>query len=185
MLYPMEALTYKVSYSTRARHVRITVQRDATVVLTVPRRADLAAAQKFLHSRAAWVAQKVAKFKAFGFEPHIRRTRAEVQQLKAQTLALIKSRIHQLNAPYNFTFKKITIRNQKTRWGSCSKSGNLSFNYRTALLPPRLADYIVVHELCHLGEMNHSPRFWSLVARTFPDYRELRRQLRASPVSSL
>jgi predicted metal-dependent hydrolase len=79
---------------------------------------------------------------------------------------------------YNFKVGRISIRNQKTRWGSCSKAGNLNFNYRIALLPPALADYVVVHELCHIGEFNHSRSFWNLVAVACPNYREIRNELK-------
>lgn len=89
----------------------------------------------------------------------------------------VHARIGELNTPYNFSFNRIAIRNQKTRWGSCSKRKNLNFNYRVALLPAHLADYIIVHELCHLQELNHSPNFWALVSRAIPNHRELRREL--------
>ena len=79
---------------------------------------------------------------------------------------------------YNFKVGRVSIRNQRTRWGSCSKVGNLNFNYRIALLPPKLSDYIIVHELCHLGEFNHSRKFWDLVALACPDYVEIRAELK-------
>ena len=95
----------------------------------------------------------------------------------ARTLA--EERLVHFNSLYHFSYDRISIRNQKTRWGSCSKKGNLSFNYRIVLLPPHLADYIIVHELCHLEVFNHSKQFWDMVARTIPAHRELRRELRA------
>ena len=84
------------------------------------------------------------------------------------------------NEIYQFSYNKIYIKNQKTRWGSCSGKKNLSFNYRILFLPKKLQDYIIVHELCHLKELNHSKRFWSLVARVFPDYQNIRNELRTA-----
>ncbi len=76
------------------------------------------------------------------------------------------------------SFERITIRDQKTRWGSCSSMGNLNFNWRLILAPPAVLDYVVVHELCHRLEMNHSQRFWTHVERWLPDYRVARTWLR-------
>src|SRR5262249_14202616 len=90
---------------------------------------------------------------------------------KARAKELVTARLAYFNTSYNFKYNKITIRNQVSRWGSCSRKGNLSFNYRIVLLPPEMADYIVVHELCHLGEFNHGPKFWELVERTVPNWK--------------
>jgi predicted metal-dependent hydrolase len=92
--------------------------------------------------------------------------------------ALAHARLEYFNEFYRHSYTKVTIRNQKTRWGSCSKKGTLSFNYKIALLPLSHADYIIVHELCHLAEFNHSKKFWDLVAKTIPRFREIRRALR-------
>ncbi len=73
---------------------------------------------------------------------------------------------------------KIAIRNQKSRWGSCSKHGNLNFNYKLVFMPPEARDYVIVHEICHIKEFNHGRGFWALVAETVPEYRALRKQLR-------
>ena len=73
---------------------------------------------------------------------------------------------------------KINIKNQKTRWGSCTKSKNLNLNYKIIFLPKKHQDYIIVHEMCHLKEFNHSHKFWSLVSKTLPDYLEIKVELR-------
>lgn len=91
---------------------------------------------------------------------------------------LVHARIAHYNRAYGFVHGRIFIKNHKSRWGSCSQKGNLNFNYKIALLPLELADYIVVHELCHLEEFNHSPEFWRLVERAIPDHQERRRALR-------
>jgi len=84
---------------------------------------------------------------------------------------------------YEVKIKRISIRNQKTRWGSCSKRGNLNFNYKLVFLPEELRNYVIVHEICHILEFNHSTRFWYQVSRTFPNYKELRKKLRKTPIS--
>jgi predicted metal-dependent hydrolase len=107
-----------------------------------------------------------------------KRTSKQYVEYKEQARELVKQRLEYFNQFYGFAFHRVAIRNQKTRWGSCSKKGNLNFNYKIALLPVALQDYIVVHELCHLQEMNHSSRFWALVAKTMPNYAQLRRNLK-------
>ena len=82
---------------------------------------------------------------------------------------------------YNFLLKRVNIRNQKTRWGSCSTSGNISLNYRLLKYRKELIDYVIIHELCHLKQMNHSKQFWKLVEEIVPDYKMLKRELKAQP----
>jgi predicted metal-dependent hydrolase len=97
---------------------------------------------------------------------------------KNYALSVISQKVADLNLHYSFVITKVSVRNQKTRWGSCSIKGNLSFNYKIAFLPEHIRDYIIVHELCHLKEFNHSRRFWELVVQSIPDYREIRRILK-------
>ncbi len=107
-----------------------------------------------------------------------RRNRKQYLKLREEARQLVKARITYYNQHYQVPIKKIFIKNHKSRWGSCSQKGNLNFNYKVVLLPPILTDYIVVHELCHLKEFNHSKKFWAKVAETIPNHVELRLELR-------
>ena len=90
----------------------------------------------------------------------------------------ILKRLEYWNAVYGFTYNRVSIRNTKTCWGSCTSLKNLNFSYKVFFLPEHLQDYIIVHELCHLSELNHGPRFWELVAQQIPDHAQRRRELR-------
>jgi predicted metal-dependent hydrolase len=158
--------------------VRITISREKGVVVTVPNVYRESAVEKFLEEKADWITKTTARLESLGPPLLPRAKRGDYARYKQQALALAVARVEHLNQFYGFRFKSIGIRNQKTRWGSCSRQRNLNFNYKIALLPPSLTDYIAVHEICHLKEMNHSPKFWTLVEKTVPNYKQLRTQLR-------
>jgi predicted metal-dependent hydrolase len=101
---------------------------------------------------------------------------------REQARRLVENRLSFFNKFYNFEINRVAIKNTSTRWGSCSSKNNLNFNYKIIYLRPALADYLVVHELCHLGELNHSKRFWALVYKTIPDYVNINKELRRTPV---
>jgi predicted metal-dependent hydrolase len=110
--------------------------------------------------------------------PRLRR-RAKPHRLALSVARqLVAVRLDKLNSQYDFRFARLSIRSQRTRWGSASSRSTLSFNYRIIYLPPELQDLIIVHELCHLKEMNHSPAFWALVAQAIPNWKKLRKELR-------
>lgn len=98
---------------------------------------------------------------------------------KERTRAIVLDRIQYHNAHYGLQWNRVAIRNQRRCWGSCSSLKNLNFNYKIGFLPSHLQDYIVVHELCHLAELNHGPRFWALVAERIPDYQKHIAELRS------
>lgn len=97
---------------------------------------------------------------------------------KEEAREMITAEVEKMNLFYRFSYDKIAIRNQKTRWGSCSKKKNLNFNYKLLYLPKEEMNYVVVHELCHLAESNHGKIFWELVARTVPEYKLIRSRLK-------
>ena len=95
-----------------------------------------------------------------------------------QAHAIFADRLALANNAYGYRYGRVSVKSQKSRWGSCSRLGNLNFNWRLLLAPLAVLDYVVIHELCHLKEMNHGARFWQLVARACPDYAAQRRWLR-------
>lgn len=96
----------------------------------------------------------------------------EIHKLAEKALEYIPKRVSYFAKQIGVTYGKITIRNQKTRWGSCSSKGNLNFNCLLMLTPPEVIDYVVVHELCHREEMNHSGAFWAEIEKVIPSYKE-------------
>lgn len=102
---------------------------------------------------------------------------------KKEARDFVVGAVEKFNTHYGFSIGNITIRNQRSRWGSCSKKGNLNFNFRIVELPPHLAEYIVVHELCHIGEFNHSRAFWARVEETVPDWKQCRAELRGKYIA--
>lgn len=158
--------------------LRLTVHADGRVVVTMPRGMSPAYAMRFAQARSQWIADKVAYFQRKPKPLLLSANKRDYRQYKDAALDLARQRLAFFNVIYRLAFHSVTIGNQKTRWGSCSKKGNVSFSYRIALLPPRYADYIVVHELCHLKEMNHSQKFWDLVSLAVPNYRDIRKALK-------
>jgi predicted metal-dependent hydrolase len=105
------------------------------------------------------------------------KSKIEFKEHSPLARAIVHERLEHFNQHYNLKYKKVFIRNTRTRWGTCSTLGNLSFNYRIVRLPSALQDYIVVHELCHLAHMNHSAAFWARVAEVMPDWKARRKAL--------
>ena len=132
--------------------------------------------------RLFWVIKRRKK-------PRRRKARGSVSKHyrthKEHARQVVSERLVYWNQFYNVSYGRVAIRDQRSRWGSCSSKQNLNFNYRIVFLPPELIDYIIVHELCHLLEMNHSPRFWAHVARAFPHYEALRLALLKIPIHAL
>lgn len=186
-----QKVNYTLKVSKRTRQLRLTVLVDGGVVVTAPERLGLGFIERAIVSKAKWILEKIEYFKSqmekagtYGKvvlqRPRISRRQARAHYLEHKEVArkLVQEKVEKFNAVYNFRYNTISIKNTKSRWGSCSRKGNLNFNYRLALLPLRHAEYIVVHELCHLGEFNHSKKFWALVSKTIPEYDTIHREIR-------
>lgn len=176
-------ISYTLKKSRRARRMRLAVYCDGAVVVTTPFDLKEATAERFIREKTRWLFSKLAFYKQFGNRPIGRRSHAEYLHNKERAYDLATQRVEYFNKIYKFHFNTINIKNQKTRWGSCSKKKNLNFNYKIALLPQQLSDYIIVHELCHLGQFNHSQKFWRLVSKAMPDHTKLRGELKKIGVS--
>lgn len=162
--------------------VAIQVNSDLSVTVRVPRSASEKDIEEILKKKEAWISKHIEKIKEtkerFEAEPTEKLTREKVIALAEEALKVIPERVEYFAKVIGVTYGKITIRNQKTRWGSCSSKGNLNFNCLLMLAPPEVLDYVVVHELCHRKQMNHSKAFWLEVEKVLPNYKEVRKWLK-------
>lgn len=164
--------------SKKARSVRLAVYCDGRVVATLPSGFSLKDARDFVSEKSSWVTRKLEEFRTKNTSLLFHRDRNEYFSLKEKARIIVMQKIHHYNRFYQHHFNRVCIKDQRTRWGSCSSEGNLNFNYKIALLSERYQDYLVVHELCHLKEMNHSRRFWSLMEQAIPDARRMAKEIR-------
>lgn len=164
-----EKIPYRLVRGDR-KTIAIQIQPNGVVVVRAPRRMSATAIDRFVVSKRDWIEKHLPK----SGELLPRFTEEELHALAQQALRVIPERTAYFAPLVGVTYGNITIRNQRTRWGSCSSAGNLNFNCLLMLMPDAVLDYVVVHELCHRKEMNHSPRFWAEVEKILPDYRESR-----------
>ena len=160
----------------------IQISPDLTVTVRAPRRASQRDIERLLSEKEGWIQKHLAeleKKKAQYEEANIAPlTEAEIRALADRALRYIPSRVEYFAKQIGVSYGRITIRNQKTRWGSCSSKGNLNFNCLLMLTTPEIIDYVVVHELCHRKEMNHSARFWNEVGKVLPNYKSYEKWLK-------
>jgi predicted metal-dependent hydrolase len=175
----MSNVNYSIKRSRRARRVSITVHHTGDVIVTLPLLAPAFTADRFVARKYDWIKMIQEKLrKRFENKTIIKQTRRDYLAHKKEALEFMKSRLAYFNTFYNYKIGRISIKNQKSRWGSCSSKGNLNFNYSLIHLPQELADYVIVHELCHIKELNHSKNFWNLVTVAIPDYKQRRATLK-------
>lgn len=156
----------------RRKTIALSLQADGSLVVRAPLGMSDAAIGRFVESKQAWIAKKRALLKQAHEHHGGEVLSAEaVAQLKTAASIDLHQRVAYWAPKVGVQAARVGIRTQRTRWGSCSSKGNLSLNALLMLAPESVRDYVVVHELCHLKEMNHSPRFWALVATVLPHYK--------------
>lgn len=175
------AMNVKIIRSNR-KTLAIQINPNLLVTVRAPMYAPQSDIERILREKEGWIQKHIEKIR----EQEAKKkeiqgesveseylTNEEIKKLADKALQHIPKRVSYYAKQIGVTYGKITIRNQKTRWGSCSSKGNLNFNCLLMLAPAEVLDYVVVHELCHRKEMNHSKAFWMEVQRILPDYKEV------------
>ena len=162
--------------SVRARRIVINVRPGRGVRVAVPRYTSFKSAFEFVQVKKSWVKKHLAKIKEYNRQ---KREFGDVLQSidKAKAARKIVNRLHHLAQHYGFSFNKVTIRNQRSRWGSCSAKGNISLNIKLVVLPQDLSDYVLLHELVHTRVHNHGKRFWKELDKYVGDGKATARKL--------
>lgn len=161
----------------RSKTIAIQIDREGQVIVRTPYGITKRQVEEFLDEKKDWILQtrqRVEKRKTEQILISEEVRREDIERAKR----IFPERTAYFAKRMGVDYGRITIREQKTRWGSCSSKGNLNFNWKLVLLAPELLDYVVVHELAHRREMNHSKNFWKIVEAELPDYRERRRRLK-------
>ena len=172
-------ISYQIIRSSR-KTMSLEIKADGSVVVRAPLRLSEAKIQKFVEEKQEWILKNLEKIqKRDAQKENVQKLSAlERQHLQNKACVVIPRRVAYYAEKLGVSYGKITLRQQKTRWGSCSSEKNLNFNWLLILAPSEVLDYVVVHELCHRREMNHSQAFWKEVEKILPDYRERQKWLK-------
>ena len=156
------------------------VRRDGNVIVRAPLRTGLPRIKRFVNQKQDWVLECLERTKEYREQKPLSAGLSEAKRnvYMRKAKETITKRVAYFARLMGVSYRNITIREQKTRWGSCSSEKNLNFNWKLILAPPEVLDYVVVHELCHRREMNHSQAFWKEVEKILPDYRERQKWLK-------
>ncbi len=160
------------------RTMGLEIKADLEVYARVPRETADRQIKEMVSKYERWISRKYQEAEREAAQSQASSRPLPTEEEKKEILDRIAGRVRHYEKIMGLSCNRITVKNQKTRWGSCSNKKNLNFNYKLAYMPEKILDYVVVHELAHLRQMNHSREFWSLVERYLPDYRERRKWLK-------
>jgi predicted metal-dependent hydrolase len=164
----------------KARRYVIRVRPDGAVRVTLPRWGSKREAMAFVARQESWIAQQRERRADERRQTGPLVPADQVQQLRAQARRELPLRLHELARRLGLLVARVSIRNQRWRWGSCSRDGHICLNWRLVVMPESVRDYVLIHELMHLKRLDHSPAFWKLVAAACPDYQAARAWLRSN-----
>ena len=159
----------------RARRYLLRVDHEGRVRVTIPRGGSRREADLFARRHAAWIARQRERLAGVA---RVALPAEQRQALRARAALELPVRLGELAAVHGLDVRRVSVRSQRTRWGSCGRGGHICLNWRLVLMPPAVRDYVLIHELMHLRRMDHSPVFWRLVGEACPGYAEARRWLR-------
>lgn len=171
-------IPYEVRISERAQRLRIAIYAEGRIVVTQPISVDDNTTEKYISSKKAWICKRLEGRRDRSVSESGQDIASNFAKHKVDAYILARSKVRKWNEFLGFTYSDIAIKDLKTRWGSCSANGELIFNHRILFLPEELQDYVAVHELCHLKVPNHTEKFWQLVEKALPNYRELAKAIR-------
>ena len=163
----------------RARRYVIRVRDDGTVRVTIPRGGSKREAQDFAHRQGRWIEKERRRVAQLTARPRATPPPDVVRGLRARAARELPVRLLELAAAHGLRVSRISVRNQRWRWGSCSRTGHICLNWRLVSMPEWVRDYVIIHELMHLKRLDHSPKFWALVAKACPNYQDARTWLRS------
>lgn len=173
-----KVIEYSVKESKLAKRMRVAVYADGDVVATKPVETSHDILRIFIESKKHWIAKKLEE-KNIQVVPELKEnSRMHYLKHKIEARNLINMKLKKWNTELGYKYNNVKIKQLKSRWGSCSAMRELSFNYKILFLPEIMQDYIVIHELCHLKEMNHSKKFWTLVESLLPSYLSIKAKIR-------
>lgn len=171
-------IDYQLRRLKRSKYVRISIRDDASILVTAPKHTSIQFIETFIREKRGWITRKQQEMKQYAESLLADHSKEQFDQYKKEALKTAKKKVGEWNKVFEFKVNEVRVKRMRTQWGSCSSNKNLNFNYKIYFLPEELQDYLVVHEICHLKEMNHSAQFWKLVGQAIPDYKQKRKILK-------